>query len=235
MCRAWLCPILVLLCEASHLTAATYFLRVTRYRDAPRLDDAEVDRILLEAEQLLCRACGRPWPCDLVLRRLEPVQASPERAGLMSADVFRSLGRQDQILPVRRVYIVRGISSCDGEPGPLAGCAEPGGNTILVAPTAPPRGSDPASPTQNQARNAEWYQDQAQIWVHELGHNLGLCHQPGETSLLTCRPTRWSVWLHPGGCTAFRDYGDVGEAPRYPKPVFCPPCAETSRRREASP
>lgn len=218
--RIPLCLAAILAATAGSALAATYSLQVTRYADALRLSDTEVDRILQETEKLICRACKKPWPCGIRIQRADRVFFSLEKPGLLSSASVSSLFGQDQTLPVRRVYVTRGIHSCP-TPDPLpkgvtiAGCAEQGGNTMFVVLTGPPKGSSPLPPDQSQNRTDKWFQEQARIWAHELAHNLGLCHRRRSTALMNPTITQDSESLNTLECDAFGSRGDRNGRPHF--------------------
>lgn len=69
-----------------------------------------------------------------------------------------------QIQPVRNVLVVNKILTCGGEKSGILGCCGPGKPIIVIAGLSP--------------------DDAAVAWMHELGHNKGLCHRDFSFALM---------------------------------------------------
>jgi len=186
---------------------------IHHYEDAEALSIQDAKRIVGEMQRLLCGACKlaqtKRAPCSFQLRPPARITETRNKSGgLRQADVekvqnrHRNRPREDRTL---HVHVVNAIEEC-GTHRPqqgqlIPGCAEQRdfpslANTIIVVlyPPVPP----------GAGRHASWVAKQAEIWLHEIGHGVGLPHQGG--TIMT--EVGSSLRITPEQCEKFRRWGD---------------------------
>lgn len=207
----WFGVLLSSLLGAPSLAASpsSYAIRVRRHWQADTLTPDEFREILRRARRRLCEACGQGPNCPIAIEpkelpknrievfqhRFLPRPVISIRQGarfLHQQPVFERRWRQQGREFPLTVYL---IDSFEPEPGYaehiVQGLTRTSGKMILLALKS------------TEQRGEKWYELEASMLAHELGHHRGLGHVDAADNVMHCTVSVERNRLETGQCDAF--------------------------------
>jgi len=175
-----------------------YSFTVWVHRDAEHgIDTTSASKILSTAQAILCRSCFGEQECPIQFKLdgevqqfwnelvPKPVLTSGQARGFLDTEPRRRWGPPPRVkteIIRRQIYLVDKMADdrCkksgtegDGTEFPLRGCSNYLKQWSLID-------------TRSSSRTEQWFRSQAVLWVHELGHNLGLGHVDIARNIMQC-------------------------------------------------